>query len=335
MERKRLIDKIRDSSGSGEIGTSEDGGIESTMKIGERLLIIKERSIYEFIFADSIDPERTNVNLAPSIHKLIINQGQESEIVGKTLLTAKNLFQPQYYDNSIDHLRALTLSIDILSELAILVSEIENYFKQEKVCAEAYKLKREQKGSYAIPSIVHLDTQCKTIIQKADHIEQILMDIIIAFYPNDSLTKQSHFPTFHDVLKVKYGEDDPFAKFIGVTVPYMSAVRLIRNGLDHRLNTVTITNYELQKDSSVLSPTIELNHKDGKLKRTSLSEFFGLVLENTPHLIETTFAYLAGKNIKKNGFPYQVLEIPEDKRRNKFVKFAIWLPIGPEGFYQQ
>ncbi len=47
------------------------------------------------------------------------------------------------------------------------------------------------------------------------------------------------------------------------------------------------------------------------------------------------FAYLAGKNVRIGGMPYQVRQIPDDKRRNKFVKYSFWTPIGDEGFYNQ
>jgi len=69
--------------------------------IAGRLLVIKERSIYEIVMADNIDPERTNANLPPMIQKIIIDRGTDSEVVSRTLLTAIGLFKPEYIVKTI------------------------------------------------------------------------------------------------------------------------------------------------------------------------------------------------------------------------------------------
>lgn len=335
MNEKRPIDRIRESGGHTDIGTSEDGAIVEMKNIGERLLIIKERSIYEMVLADTIDPDRTNINLPPTIHKLIIDKGTESETVSRTLMTAKTIFKPEYFSSSIDCDKVLGLTIDLLSEISLLEKEIEEYQTKENKAASEYEKRKELKGSYELPSIVNLESSCKTIFQKADHIEQTLMDIITRFYPNQGLTKQSHFPKFHNILISKYGEKDGFVEYIGNTIYFMRIIRELRNGLDHRLETVKVKDFEIQKDGNIFSPTIELNHKEVKLDRISLSEFLKITKENLIDIIETTFAYLAGYNVKTDGMPYQLREIPEEKRRNKFVKYSFWMPIGDEGFYCQ
>jgi len=303
--------------------------------IGGRLLIIKERSIYEVIMADTIDPERTNINLPPTIQKLIIDKGTESETVSRTLLTAMTLFRPEYILNSVDCSKLIGLTIDMLSEISILEKEINEYQNAENEASNEYEERKNQKVSYKLPSIVNLESSCKTIFQKADHIEQILMDIITNFYPNQGLRKQSHFPKFHEILKSKYGETDPFAEFIGKTLYFMRVVRELRNGFDHRLDNTKVTDFELQTDGNILTPTIELKHKEIKLERTSLSDFLKITITNILDITELTFAYLAGKNVRIGGMPYQVRQIPDDKRRNKFVKYSFWTPIGNEGFYNQ
>lgn len=335
MSEKRPIDRIRESGGHADIGTIEDGAIMEMQNVGGRLLIIKERSIYEMVFADTIDPQRTNINLPPTIHKLIIDKGTESETVARTFLTAKTLFKPQYIPTTINCDTILSLTIDILSEISLLEKEIKEYQETEDKVSAEYEKRREQKGAFELPSVVNLESRCKTIFQKADHVEQTLMEIITHFYPNQGLSKQSHFPKFHDILLKAYGEKDGFAEFISKTLYFMRVVRELRNGLDHRLPTVTVTDFELQTDGNILAPTITLNHKEIKLNRTSLSEFLKLTTANLIEIVETTFAFLAGRNIKTDGMPYQLREIPEDKRRHKYVRYSFWMPIGDEGFYCQ
>ena len=177
MNEKRPIDKKRESGGMADIGSKEDGAIVEMTKIGERLLIIKERSIYEFILADQIDPDRTNIGLPNNIQKLIVNQGSESELVSRTFLTAKTIFKSEFLVDAIDIESVLTLSLDLLIEHIALEKEIKDLIKEEQSAIAKYESKRNEPISYAVPSIVDLETQCKTIFQKADHIEQILMEI--------------------------------------------------------------------------------------------------------------------------------------------------------------
>lgn len=98
MPDKTDIEIKRNSGGVADIGTEEDGAIIDTFNLNEKIIIIKERALYEFMLADYVDPERTNILIPNSIQKLIIKQGCESEMVCRTFLTAKNLFQPQYFD---------------------------------------------------------------------------------------------------------------------------------------------------------------------------------------------------------------------------------------------
>ncbi|TKT90393.1 hypothetical protein [Dyadobacter frigoris] len=335
MDKKRPIDIKRESGGHAEIGSEEDGAIIELKNIGGRLLVIKERSIYEMVIADTIDPERTNINLPTTIHKLIIDKGTESETVSRTLLTAMTLFRPEYILNTVDCPKLIGLAIDLLSEISIFEKEIKEYHIAEKTASDEYEERRNQNVSYKLPSVISLESKCKTIFQKADHIEQTLMDIIVKFYSNLGLTKQSHFPNFHEKLKEKYGEADPFVEFINKTVYFMQVIRELRNGFDHRLEHTKVCDFELETDGNITTPTIELKHKKIKLKRTSLGGFLDITIKNMLDIIELTFAHLAGKNVKTGGMPYQVKQIPNDKRRYKFVKYSFWTPIGDEGFYNQ
>jgi hypothetical protein len=52
MSEKRPIDRKRESGGHADIGSEEDGAIIEMQNIGGRLLVIKERSIYEMVMAD-------------------------------------------------------------------------------------------------------------------------------------------------------------------------------------------------------------------------------------------------------------------------------------------
>lgn len=335
MNEKHDIDRIRNSSGHTTVGSEKDGAIMEMKNIAGRLLIIKEKAIYEIVTADSIDPERTNANLPPMIQKIVIDRGTESEIVSRTLLTAIGLFKPEYIVKTVDCNVIISLMIDMLSEIYILEKEISEYQQSENDASAEYEVRKQEKASYKLPSIVNLESRCKTIFQKADHVEQLLMDIITRVYPQLKLTKQSHFPNLHQELKKIYSEDDGFVKLIESAIDFMQVVRELRNGFDHRLEYTKAIDYELQVNGDIIAPTIELNHKKTKLDRTSLSEFLKLVVDNLVYLVEMVLVNLASKNLRNTGIPNYVKKIPMEKRRNKFVSFSIWSPIGEGGFFSQ
>ena len=335
MEEKKLVDRIRDYGGQAEIGTREDGAILEMKNYNGKLIIIKEKAIYELIFADEIDPDRTNENLAPTINKLIINKGAESSIVCKTFITAKTLFNNDHIIQSINAEKLIVLSLNLLEELNVLNIEIENFRILQLNEIKHYEERKKIKSSFQLPSITELESKCKTIFQKADHAEQILMEIITNFYPNEKLNKQSHFPKFYEIIKTKYGADDNFTKFLGNTLYFMRAIRELRNGFDHRLQTIRATNFELLPNGNINTPTIELNHKEIKLNRTELLEFLENMEHNFLHITENLFAFLAEKSKRTDRLPVSVREIPENKRRYKFVSYSFWSPIGEDGYFLQ
>src|ERR1700744_3072852 len=102
MDEKRPIDRKRDSSGHFDVGDETDGAIQQTLNVDGKLLIIKERSIYEVTFAGHIDPERTNYALPPVIQKKILPLGTESEMVSKTYLMALAMLKREYLAPYID-----------------------------------------------------------------------------------------------------------------------------------------------------------------------------------------------------------------------------------------
>lgn len=326
---------MRDRGGSADIGTNEDGAILEMYNLKEKLIVIKDHSLYEFFMADHIDPDRTNAALPSNIQKLIISEGADSELVSNTFLTAKTLFRPEYFPGT-DVNKAVLLSLQLMIELKDLKTETQSYLDKEKELSDSYESRRGKPVSYAIPAIGNVESRCTTIFQKADRAEQILIEIIMLFYSGDGLKIQSHFPDFYDVLNKKYGSEHPFSKFVGGTIDFMNIVRELRNSLDHRLQFVEVTDFELQTDGNILTPTIKLNKiRKAHLDRTSLSSILPTVLQNFLTISELTFAYIAGNQSKKSLMASDVRLIPEEKRKYKHVKYSFWSNLGEGGWYHQ
>src|SRR5690606_17440771 len=152
-----------------------------------------------------------------------------------------------------------------------------------------YELRRTNNEDFRLPSILHLEPRCKAIVQRCDHLEQILTSILALFYPEENIKKQSHFPIFVDIVKSKYGQSSQFYIAMDKIMYFTTIVRELRNGLDHRLSTVKVSNFSQEPNNDILTPTIELKHKKIKLERISIHEFLKILIPNYLSVFEQIF----------------------------------------------
>ena len=188
------------------------------------------------------------------------------------------------------------------------------------------KNRSQKSGSLAIPSISDINQRAKSFVQKAEHVEQAIIDLILLFYPDIS---RGHFETVTNNLKTKYNSDDDFVKFLENVLPFMKMVRNTRDCLDHRnAKGVTVLNFKINPDGTITPPTIEINFRGTNLETTSLSSFMCNTTKNMLNIIENLIAFLCSKHAQPFGStPMLVGLIPEGKRRNKFVRFGYFTNI--------
>ncbi len=340
MIDKSELEKKRNRGGSADIGTEEDGAILEMINMGDKTIVVKEKALYEFMLADQIDPKRENPDIPSNVQRLLLKQGAKSPMVCKTFLTAKRLLRAGSLHGVLDTDRALLVSLEALQELAVMEGEINDYLDEEYRVAKEYEERKGKQMSYALPSVNEVVSHCKTIFQKADHVTQVIMEIITLFFPEAKLTKQSHLPKFAEFVKGTYGDDDYFTKFVDQIAPFFELVRAFRNCLDHRLKEVTVRDFEIdangQPGFTVISPSIEIDYRGNKMERTSLSDVFPVTLQNLVDSFEIMIAHLCNKKAKKDTFfASTVLIVPEDQRRNKHIRYAFWSNFSGSGFYHQ
>jgi hypothetical protein len=334
MSDKREIDLKRDRGGSVDIGTEDDGAILEMYNLGGRMLFIKEKSIYELRFADNIDPNRENPNLPPSTQKLILPLGTTSEMFSRTFLTARRLFKSEYFTITIDINNALSLALEVIQELAALDGEITDYLVAEKKASDEYEERKGKNLDHTVPSVTDIKTRCKTIFQKVDHVSQAQIEIIRLFFPDFS--KQSYYGKFLEFIEQKNSDKVPFIEFLKGILPFIELTRNIRNCLDHRRTETQIKDFELQQNLDILTPTIEIEYLTSKLERIPLSSFLPVVRENLVTIFENMMAHLCSSVLNPDRImPSRLLIIPDEKRINKFIKFAYWSALGEGGFYHQ
>ncbi|GGG96486.1 hypothetical protein GCM10007415_34600 [Parapedobacter pyrenivorans] len=311
-------------SGKIDIGNPSEGGIQVMKFFGDKVVVLKERAIYEVTGFSSNSPSQ----------KLIVNEGINSEVVGRIFLTALVLFKKEYIKvTEIE--RIIPLVNEILSEIFVLEDDIQRYNVMEKKEIDDYELRRKNNEDFRLPSILHLEPRCKAIVQRCDHLEQILISILSIFYAGEKITKQSHFPTFVEIVKNKYGQNSQFYKAMDRITYFTTIIRELRNGLDHRLSTVTVSNFSQKPNNDILTPTIELKHKKAKLERISIYEFLKILTPNYLSIFEQIFVHLASSfcahpNVVAVGL------IPESKKMYKYLDYSYVLKFGDMGeFYDQ
>jgi hypothetical protein len=122
---KRPIDQKRDSAFFGTVGTDDEGPLQGFLKVGNSLLMIKDKAIYKSQLADQIDPGRTNINV-PHTQQKIYSVGSSSEIVGRILLTAKYLFQNGMLDGQFDKADLMSAALDFFDQAFELATLSDN-----------------------------------------------------------------------------------------------------------------------------------------------------------------------------------------------------------------
>jgi hypothetical protein len=102
MTKKRPIERLRDGAVSLEVKTpDDDSAITGMITFGDRLLVVKEKGIYEIKLADQIDPERKNIQVPNTVQR-VLPYGSNEPWVGAVLLTGHELLKKEILNEQID-----------------------------------------------------------------------------------------------------------------------------------------------------------------------------------------------------------------------------------------
>lgn len=298
----RRIDKIRTAAGRMEIGTPEDqSNITTLISLENGLYAVKEHGIYVIRLADDIDPGRTNEKI-PHVQQRIVALGSESPIVGKTFLTAKELFSEQVLPKEFDCSQAMLRALDALKDLAALQELKDSFIEAEDKGVSVLANSQANKGAFVLPAIGDVESRCKTFFQKADHSLRYLLDIVKLFYKDSQGIRG-----LADLIvysETTYGSDDPFTKYLVAMEPNWTFVRETRNSLEHpHAPTVqaTVADFHLRSDGTVMRPSIEVTYRGNRYPRSDLSRVMMDLAEVLPTMFEDIMAGLCSKNIQSVG----------------------------------
>lgn len=331
MKSKRPIDVLRDSAGSMEIGTPEEGSNKGFVTFDDRLLIIKEKAVYEHILADAIDPGRTNEAI-PNTQKRVLDIGSESPLLCRTLLTADTLFKPSHLQHVIDCKAAMSAAFRATLELVAISADRDQLNREIDEALSGVEGVLLIPG-FKIPVIANLEARSKAILNRGHDVIKALMDIVRLFYG----PKITHADSLLKYAETAFEPEDPLRKYIESVVPTLRQIWNMRNAIAHPKQTsrILVTNFSLRADGRLEVPSIEVIDPDMPQPMVPAITLFDSIIESLQIIFEELVALLCGRHARFGKFKIGVMELPQDRRRQDHVRFSYvvnvggqWQPLG-------
>jgi hypothetical protein len=319
----RPIDRMRNAAFVVTIAGEGEGPIRETLPIGEKMYIFKDQAIYSFVLADQIDPRRTNPNIQ-HVQQREYDVGATSPLVGQTLFTARYLFKDGMLDARCDKDRLMRLALGFFEEVLALSKMLDAFFQEQSRVAEQWNQKQKYGASVLLPIVLDLKGRIKAFIQRAEHAAQTLLTLSKTFYPG---TEKKGFDGVLDLMRSGAGVEPELIGFAERIVKYWKFLRICRHCIEHphpRQN-IAVTNFSLNVDGKVESPTMEIIHKETPEPRVEVAVFMQGVLESVLNMGEQLMALLAAMNVQPGWQNVTVMEFPPEARRSPHVRdyFAI------------
>lgn len=324
---KREIDRLRESAGSMNINVpGDDSEITGMLTLGDSLLVVKRKGIYQIKMADQIDPERTNPNVPNTVQRLT-PFGSDEEFIGKVLLSAYGLFGKGHLSPNIDTDAAMNHVAEITKNVAEMRILSDRFGLEQDETVTRFEGKIGQDRSFVLPSMVNVDIRIREFVQKADHALQKLFDITKLFYSNvgkggwESLKKRID------------GEDriDNFDGFLSNTLPFLGLIRNARNAIEHERPDMKLiaTDFSINSKNQLVPPLVELVHPKTPFDGTPIKEFMSSVHLNIVDIVELMVVFLCARHIDPSGnLSVSIIEIPEARRINPNVRYGYGVMVG-------
>lgn len=326
-ESKCEIDRIRESAGSMNIIVpGDDSEITGMLSLGDNLLVVKRKGIYQIKMADQIDPERTNPNVPNTIQRLAVF-GSDEEFIGKILLTAYGLLGKGHLSPNIDADVAMIHAVEITKNAAEMRALSDRFASEEQEIVDEFEGKIGNDRSLMLPSMVNVDIRIREFIQKADHALQELFGLTKLFY-------QDLGNGGWESLKSRIeGENriDNFDQFLSSETPFLHLIRNARNAAEHERSEMKLmaTDLALNSQNQLVSPLVKLVHPKTPFDGIPIKEFMSSACANIAYIVELMIVFLCARHVDAAGnFPINVIEIPIDRRFNPHVRYGFGMMIG-------
>ena len=327
-DNARPIDKLRNGAGSIEISTpDDDSAISEMISTGERLLIVKGKSVYEVKLADQVDPGRTNI-ATPNVVQRILPYGADDAWVGATLLTAYQLLKGSSAQETAHGDETFALVLEIVEDISGAHQLQNSYTKAETDATANLHLKIRPDHSIVVPAIGNVETRCNEFLQRADHALRELFRLVRMFYPD---VGSGGWESLKTKIDSEPQHIDNFPKFLADVLPFLQLIRNARNCVEHPRpeQRLSVTDFALDPRNTLVPPMIEVHHPKTPLEKVPVGAFFSQCLQNLVSIVELMIVFLCARHVKPfAGMPIQVMEIPPERRRSPHVRYGYGALLG-------
>jgi len=148
-----------------------------------------------------------------------------------------------------------------------------------------------------------------------------LRRLLRLFYPE---LKGEGWDALCELVKARYGENDPFYRVLQLTTPFLQLVRNARDCLEHgNLKGAQAIDFELQPDGTIAPPSIEIDFRKSALDRCPISRFMEETTKTLLDSFEMMIVHTCSKSIQPfAGMPMTVGLLAEKYQKAWHVRFA-------------
>lgn len=314
--KPRPIDRARDGAGSARI-PPECGNIVTVKVIADRVFLLAERCLSSGVFADHIDPDRTNPNLPPIIQQKELNFGVEHLFVRKTVGAGFELADPTHLPEAVGVDDLLSIVLDAASSLASVLEVADDLRQHQEEMREASKA-RKLTAAY-VPRTPNLKAKVRQCLAGLRDVEISVKRLTTLFYPKDA-QKDPWDAKVQLAMTKKYGDVEGFEKWRQAAWRALNEVAHHRHAMIHpdQSKSVTIHDYELQAGGALLAPTIEVAHQVSPVTRRDVIQFLDSQVASISEIFEAMLGYLCDLNARDFHplFSSSVTALPDGEHRN-------------------
>jgi hypothetical protein len=326
-DMKRPIDKVRDSGGSFEFNTPDDSTeIAGVLTFADRMLVVKGKGIYEYKSADTIDPERTNINVRSAAQR-VLPVGADTPWVGAVVLTAHRLFAKSHLIKRVDCDKALTLVFAAAQHIARMHVVRDEYVKAQSQAAHDFDGKRR---SVILPTVDNVEARCKEFLQKADHVLQEMLELVTLFYGD---AKGAWTGLQARIASEQESQTDQFGEFLKDYVPFLVTVRNARNSAEHPTDKqyLKAEDFSVDATNTLHPPVIEVKHPKTPVPRMPIEHFMNQITEGIVTAVELLMVFMCARHVRNDapGFRIRMMVLPEERRQSG-VRYCYGTMIGGE-----
>ncbi|MBZ0134240.1 MAG: hypothetical protein M9884_16900 [Rhodocyclaceae bacterium] len=323
---KREIDRIRENAGSMSMNVpGDDSEITGMLTLGDSLLVVKRKGIYQIKMADQIDPERTNPNVPNTVQRLAAF-GSDEEFIGKILLTAHGLLEKGHLSPNIDANAAMGHAAEITKNVAEMRILSDRFASEEQEVVDKFEGKIGNDRSLMLPSMVHVDIRVREFIQKADHALQRLLDLTKLFYSD---LGSGGWEGLKSRIEGE-GRIDNFEQFLSDATPFLRMIRSARNAVEHERPDMKLiaADFALNSKNQLVPPLVQLVHLKTPFEGTPIRGFMSSACANIADIVELMIVFLCARHVGAPGnLSIRVIEIPIDRRFNPNVRYGFGVMI--------